>query len=112
MKTSFHKFMASNAINPVKVEFALLDELVNANMEAGSLLVIQKELSAAFKRLDESKKINSDALAKAKKGLELAKGLGDQKTIDTFTRWIATFTKDIASADKAIAQLKSVNIGF
>lgn len=94
------------------IKLALLDELVNLNMEAGTLLVIQKELSAAFNRLDESKKINSDGLAKAKKGLELAKGLGDQKTIDTFTRWVGTFAKDIASADKAIAQLKNVNIGF
>jgi len=108
--------MASDAVKvelgEVKVELALLDELVNANMEAGSLLVIQKELSAAFKRLEESKKINSDALAKAKKGLESAKALGDEKTIGTFNRWIATFTKDIASADKAISQLKNVNIGF
>jgi hypothetical protein len=38
--------------------------------------------------------------------------LGDQKTIDTFTRWIDTFNKDLARADKAIAQLKNVNIGF
>jgi hypothetical protein len=117
MKTSFEKFMASSAVQSVelgehKVELALLDELVNANMEAGSLLVIQKELSAAYKRLEQSKKLNSDALVKAKKGLESAKELGDQKTIDTFNRWVATFTKDIASADKAIAQLKNVNIGF
>lgn len=94
------------------IKLALLDELVNANMEAGSLLVIQKELSAAFKKLEDSKKINADGLIKAKKGLESAKALGDEKTIATFTRWVDTFTKDIARADKAIAQIKSVNIGF
>lgn len=96
----------------IRVELALLDELVNANMEAGSLLVIQKEIMNATEKLNQSKKINSDGLSKAKKGLESAKTLGDEKTIATFTRWVDTFNKDIARADKAIAQLKSVNIGF
>ena len=96
----------------IRVELALLDELVNANMEAGSLLVIQKEIMNATEKLNKSKKLNADGLAKAKKGLESAKALGDEKTIATFTRWVDTFNKDIARADKAIAQLKSVNIGF
>jgi DNA-binding ferritin-like protein len=96
----------------IRVELALLDELVNTNMEAGSLLVIQKEISSAYKKLEESKKLNADGLAKAKKGLESAKQLGDEKTIGIFNRWVDTFSKDIARADKAIAQLKSVNIGF
>lgn len=96
----------------IKVNMALIDELVNANMEAGSLLVIQKEISAAYKKLEESKKINAEGLAKAKNGLEAAKELGEQKAIDTLNRWVDTFTKDISKADKAIAQLKSVNIGF
>jgi len=96
----------------IRVELALLDELVNTNMEAGSLLVIQKEIMNATEKLNKSKKLNSDGLAKAKKGLESAKALGDEKTIATFTRWVDTFNKDIARADKAIAQLKSVNIGF
>ena len=104
--------MASNANNPIKVELALLDELVNLNMEAGTLLVIQKEIMNATDRLNKSKQMNGEGLSKAKKGLEMAKGLGDEKTIATFTRWVATFTKDIASADKAIAQLKNVSIGF
>ena len=96
----------------IKVELALLDELVNANMEAGSLLVIQKEIMNATEKLNKSKKLNADGLAKAKKGLESAKALGDEKTIATFTRWVDTFNKDIARADKATAQLKNVNIGF
>lgn len=96
----------------IRVELALLDELVNTNMEAGSLLVIQKEIMNATERLNKSKKLNADGLAKAKKGLESAKALGDDKTIQTFTRWVDTFSKDISRADKAIAQLKSVNIGF
>lgn len=96
----------------IRVELALLDELVNANMEAGSLLVIQKEIMNATEKLNKSKKLNADGLAKAKKGLESAKALGDEKTIATFTRWVDAFNKDIARADKAIAQLKSVNIGF
>lgn len=96
----------------IRVELALLDELVNANMEAGSLLVIQKEIMNATEKLNKSKKLNSAGLAKAKKGLESAKALGDEKTIATFTRWVDTFNKDIARADKAIAQLKNVNIGF
>jgi hypothetical protein len=94
------------------IKLALLDDLVNINMEAGSLLVIQKEINAAFRRLEESKKLNSEGLAKAKKGLESAKALGEEKTIATFTRWVDSFSKDIARADKAMAQLKSVNIGF
>ena len=56
--------------------------------------------------------MNGEGLAKAKKGLESAKMLGDQKTIDTFTRWVAAFTKDIARADKAMTQLSAINIGF
>ena len=112
MKNSFHKFMASNANNPLKVELGLLDDLVNANMEAGTLLVIQKEVSNAMDRLEQSKKLNLDGLAKAKKGLDSAKILGDDRTIKAFSNWISTFTKDIARADKAIAQLKAVNIGF
>jgi|APGre2960657404_1045060.scaffolds.fasta_scaffold53935_2 hypothetical protein len=94
------------------IKLALLDELVNANMEGGTLLVIQKEISNAMDRLNKSKKLNGDGLAKAKKGLESAKMLGDEKTIATFTRWVDTFNKDLARADKAIAQLKNVNIGF
>ena len=81
-KTSFHKFM--DATNPVKIELALLDELVNDNMEAGSLLVIQKEIADAVKKLEKSKSINAAGLVKAKKGLESAKALGDEKTIATF----------------------------
>jgi hypothetical protein len=94
------------------IKLALLDELVNLNMEAGTLLVIQKEVNAVFTRLEKSKKMNGEGLALAKKGLESAKMLGDQKTIDTFTRWVAAFTKDIARADKAMTQLSAVNIGF
>jgi len=94
------------------IKLALLDELVNLNMEAGTLLVIQKEIMNATDRLNKSKQINGDGLAKAKKGLESAKMLGDEKTIATFTRWVDTFNKDLARADKAIAQLKNVNIGF
>ena len=112
MNNSFHKFMASNAVNPLKVQLGLLDDLVNANMEAGTLLVIQKEVSNAMDRLEQSKKLNSDGLAKAKKGLDSAKILGDDRTIKAFSNWISTFTKDIARADKAMAQLKSVSIGF
>jgi len=104
--------MASNAVNPLKVQLGLLDDLVNANMEAGTLLVIQKEVSNAMDRLEQSKKLNSDGLAKAKKGLDSAKILGDDRTIKAFSNWISTFTKDIARADKAMAQLKSVSIGF
>jgi hypothetical protein len=94
------------------IKLALLDELVNLNMEAGTLLVIQKEVNAVFTRLEKSKKMNGEGLAKAKKGLESAKMLGDEKTIATFTRWVDAFNKDLARADKAIAQLKNVNIGF
>ena len=93
-------------------KLSLLDELVNINMEAGTLLVIQKELHQALNRLEQSKKLNADGLAKAKKGLESAKALGDEKTIATFNRWVDAFTKDMAKADKAMSQINSVNIGF
>lgn len=112
MKTSFHKFMASNINNPMKVELGLLDELVNLNMEAGTLLVIQKEVSNAMDRLEKSKKLNLEGLKQAKNGFESAKVLGDERTIKAFSNWVNTFTKDIARADKAMAQLKNVNIGF
>jgi hypothetical protein len=109
-KTSFHKFM--DATQGVKVEFALLDELVNTNMEAGSMMVIQKFIMDAVQKVEKSIAMNKEGLKKAEKGLEAAKELGDKNSIDTFTRWVASFKEDIKRAEGIIASLNKVDIGF
>ncbi len=109
-KTSFHKFM--DATKGVKVEMALLDDLLQINMEAGSLLVVQSFVGRAIMQVEKSMTMNKEGLKKAEKGLEAAKELGEQNSIDTFTRWVASFKEDIKKGEKIIASLNKVEIGF
>ena len=93
----------------IRVELALLDDLVNFNMKGSSLSVVGPEVNAARKKLESAIKFFNQGLAEAKKGLESAKQLGDAKTMETFGRWIKRFESDIALANKNIKVLNSVD---
>ena len=81
-----------------KVELALLDELLDLNREGGSLLSLP--LTKVAEQLEKSLELNKKGLAQAEKGLKAAQDLGVQDGIDTFKRWIKSFTDDIKRAEK------------
>ena len=81
-----------------KVELALLDELLDLNREGGSLLSLP--LMKVAEQLQKSLELNKKGLAQAEKGLKAAQDLGVQDGIDTFKRWIKSFTDDIKRAEK------------
>ena len=94
-----------------KVELALLDELSNINMEAGSLLVLTGELMKGTEKLDKSISLNKKGLAQAEKGLAAAKDLGEPKAIEIFQRYVKSFNADIKRAEqgkKILAQLERI----
>lgn len=74
-----------------KIELALLDDLININQNAYELQLIGSNIGKSREMLQNSIKVANQGLAKAKTGLESAKQLGDQKTIETFTRWMKRF---------------------
>ena len=55
MKTSFDKFMASNANNPIKVEMALIDDI---EKKAKDVLQVTKDFND---KIEEFKKFQADA---------------------------------------------------
>jgi hypothetical protein len=94
----------------IRVELALLDELINIDMDAYDKALIGPNIGKSRTMLQESIKIANNGLAKAKKGLDSAKELGDQKTIDTFGRWIKVFEGKINLANKNIKVLDQLDI--
>jgi len=94
------------------IKLGILDEVNDLNRQAGSELVIQKEMAAAFNKLTKSIDLNNQALKKAEQGLKASKELGEPKSIETFSRIVAIITKQIALTNKTLDQVKSVNIGF
>jgi hypothetical protein len=94
-----------------QVHLALLDELSNINMEAGSLLVLTGELMRGTEKLDKSIQLNKSGLAKAEKGLSIAKELGEPKSIEIMQRYVKSFSGDIKRAEqgkKILAQLEKI----
>ena len=81
-----------------KVDLALLDEILDLNREAGSLLALP--LMKVAEQLSKSLELNKKGLAQAEKGLKAAQDLGVQEGIDTFKRWIKSCTDDITRAEK------------
>jgi menaquinone-dependent protoporphyrinogen IX oxidase len=94
----------------IRVELALLDELINIDMDAYDKALIGPSIAKSRQGLQDSIKSANTGLAKAKKGLESAKELGDQKTIDTFGRWIKVFEGKINLANKNIKVLNQLDI--
>ena len=83
-----------------EVHLALMDELANISMEAGSLLTLQAQQMAAFDKLEKSIALNKKGLADAEKGLKAAQDLGVKDAIDAFKRWVKGFSDDIKRAEK------------
>ena len=61
------------------IKLGILDEVNDLNRQAGSELVIQKEIAAAFNKLTKSIDLNNQALKKAEQGLKASKELGVKK---------------------------------
>lgn len=94
-----------------RVDLALLDDLANISMEAGSLLVLQRFQSQAFQQLEKSISLNKKGLLEAERGLKAAQELGEPRAIEAFERWIKGFKNDIQRAEKGqrlVAQLDNV----
>jgi hypothetical protein len=112
MKSVYNKlFKEETQLASHEVHLALLDELSNINMEAGSLLVLTGELMSASERLNKSIELNKSGLAKAEKGLSIAKELGEPKSIEIMQRHIKSFSGDIKRAEqgkKILAQLEKI----
>jgi DNA-binding ferritin-like protein len=94
----------------IRVELALLDDLVNISIDAHDKTLIGSNIAKSRQMLQDSIKVSNDGLSKAKKGLQMAKELGDEKTIGAFTRWIADFQGKINLANKNIKVLNQLDI--
>ena len=92
--------LASVQLESHKVELALLDDLSNISMEAGSLLVLQAQQMQAVEKLDKSIVLSKKGLSEAQRGLKAATDLGEPKAIETFKRWVKSFSDDISRAEK------------
>jgi hypothetical protein len=102
---------ATTDLSSHKVNLALIDELANIKMEAGSLLVLQKQQFEAAQKLDQSITLNKKGLAEAQRGLKAATDLGEPKGIEIFKNYVKSFTADITRAEKGkklVAALSNV----
>ena len=107
MKTSFEKFMASNAVNPVelgehKVELALIDDIRNSIKTAFALYDVQSPLISAQMQVKKAKNEYTVALAKAEDGLKKAKELGSEMMMQPFQKSIVEIKGGISLCDKLI----------
>ena len=86
MKTSFHKFMASNAVNPMKVELALLDDINSQSEKAfangdvmSPLIKLETQVKSSIKDFQIVEKMIVD-------GIQKAKDLGATALVDELTK--------------------------
>ena len=81
MKTSYHKFMASSAIRPVKIEMALIDDAksvdVNFNKYAN---MAQNSASQAFSAIEGALKNLTLAMAEVEKAQKVYKEIEKSAT--------------------------------
>ena len=90
--------IAEVQLNSHKVELSLLDEVLDLNREAGSLLSLP--VMKIAEQLSKSIELNRKGLSQAEKGLKAAQDLGVQDGIDIFKRWVKSCTDDIKRAEK------------
>ena len=94
----------------IKVELGLLDDLVNISIDAHDKTLIGPNIGKSKAMLQDSIKVANNGLAQAKKGLDMAKTLGDEKLTGAFTRWIKDFEGKINLANKNIKVLDQLDI--
>jgi hypothetical protein len=94
----------------IRVELGLLDDLVNISVDAYDKALIGSNIAKSRQMLQDSIKVSNNGLAQAKKGLEMAKTLGDEKLIGAFTRWTKDFEGKINLANKNIKVLDQLDI--
>jgi hypothetical protein len=113
MKTSYEKFMASSANNPMKVELGLIDDIGTAikNFDAISIVgPIRKEAEKANNiMLVKSKELKDiqDKIAKAKISL---KELGaDTKDVDGYEKMVQNQVRVISLLMKGINDARFID---
>ena len=85
MKTSFDKFMASNAVNPVKVEMALIDDIDKLFDGAmNKKRALQQQAKKIADELENLQPMFIQSLTIAKKASASAKELGATDLIKLF----------------------------
>jgi hypothetical protein len=94
----------------IRVELGLLDDLVNISIDAYDKALIGSNIAKSRQMLQDSIKASNNGLAQAKKGLEMAKTLGDEKLTGAFNRWIKDFEGKINLANKNIKVLNQLDI--
>ena len=102
MKTSFEKFMASSAVQPVKVELALVDDIRNALKSSFALYDVQSPLISAQMQVKKAKNEYQVVLAKAEDGLKKAKELGSELMMKPFQDAVSEAKGSISKCDKLI----------
>jgi hypothetical protein len=111
MKTSFDKFMASSAVNPVKMELALLDDVTKAkNGFEQSAKQARLMIAAAanntvdtLRFLSAAAKISDDYLLKAKE-------LGSPELIKQGQAIKSEFAGYISKWEKVYNEIKKIQI--
>ena len=92
MKTSFHKFMASNAVNPLKVELALIDDIEKKSKDVLQVTQDLNDKIEEFKKFQVDSKVflqgktqqSVDLLSKLQDANKLANDLGMEFNISKY----------------------------
>lgn len=92
MKNSFHKFMASHAVNPVKVELALIDDIEKKTKDVMQVTKDLNDKIAEFKKFKSDARLfvqgktqqSVDLLAKLQEANKMANDLGMPFNIDKY----------------------------
>lgn len=110
IKLAYHKFMESNSVKGHKIDLALLQDVMQIDMDSTQSMNLQTEVMAMHKALDKSMQIVKEGLKKAEIGLASAKELGDEKTVQSFTNWVNKFNKYIAKINAKTTAIDKIEI--
>jgi hypothetical protein len=113
MKTSFEKFMASSAVQPIKVEMALVDDIEKIlDTAIAKKRVLTEQAKKVSKELNDLQSSFATAFMMAKKASESAKQLGATDLVKLFESRAAE-AKDFegavgGAANKIFASVSSI----
>jgi hypothetical protein len=109
MKTSFDKFMASNAVSPVKIEMALLDDVTKAkNGFEQSAKQARLMVAAADNNTNETLMFLKNALKISDEYLQKAKDLGSPELIKQGETIKAGFAGSLSKWQKISNDIKKI----